>query len=143
MKKNVKGFIGLFAGLAAFVLIGIALFVPTNPIIGTSLALHGGLNIILAIVGAVLGIAAIVFGIMSRKDADKKGPRKAGVIVGVFAVIIALMSTGVSALTRTVADYANNVPGNALSQVDEETRSNLDKAIEQLRQQYSAEEQGN
>lgn len=143
MKKNVKGFIGLFAGLAAFVLIGIALFVPTNPIIGTSLALHGGINIILAIVGAVLGIAAIVFGIMSRKDADKKGPRKAGVIVGVFAVIIALMSTGICALTRTVADYANNVPGNALSQVDEETRSNLDKAIEQLRQQYPAEEQGN
>ena len=139
MKKNVKGFIGLFAGLAAFVLIGIALFVPTNPISGTSLALHGSFNIIIALVGAVLGIIAIVFGIMSRKDADKTGPRKAGVIVGVFAVIIALMSTGICALTSTVADYANNVPGNAMSQMDKNDRANLDKAIEQLRQQYPAE----
>ncbi|MBQ2487066.1 MAG: hypothetical protein II517_01845 [Ruminococcus sp.] len=139
MKKNVNGFIGLFAGIAAFVLIGIALFALTNPISGTTLALHGGFNVIIALVGAVLGIVAIVFGVMSRKDADKKGPRKAGVIVGVFAIIIALMSAGVCTLTKTIADYANNVPGNALSQMDNGNRAEMDKMIEQLRLQYPAE----
>lgn len=138
MKKNVKGFIGLFAGIAAFVLIGIALFVTTNPISGTSVALHGGFNVIVALVGAVLGIVAIVFGVMSRKDTDKTGPRKAGIVVGVFAVIIALMSTGICALTSAIADYANNVPGNALSQVDKNQLADLDKAIEQFRQDYPA-----
>ncbi len=134
MKKNVKGFIGLFSGFAAFLLIGIALFVPTTPIKGTSLALHGGFNIALALIAAVLGICAIVFGVMSRKDADKKGPRKAGVIIGIFAIIIALISSGICALFSTIADYANDVPGNALSQMDESSREQIDKVIEQLRQ---------
>ena len=137
MKKNVKGFIGLFAGIAAFVLIGIALFALTNPISGTTLALHGGFNVIIALVGAVLGIVAIVFGVMSRKDADKKGPRKAGVIVGVFAILIGLGAAAFCGIFGMVADYANNVPGNTISQsLDESQKKEFDKLVEQIRTQF-------
>lgn len=134
--KNVKGFIGLFTGIAAFILIGLALFLPTYKIAGTSIALHGTTNIIMAIVAGVLGIIAIVFGIMSKKDRDKKGPRKAGVIIGIFAIIISLISAGVCALTKTLVDYANGVPNSAFSQLDDESRKSIDKALDDIRAQY-------
>lgn len=134
MKKNVKGFIGLFTGIAAFILIGVALFMPTNPIAGTRLALHGNLNMMLALAGGALGIAAMVFGILSRKGRDtQKGPRKAGVIVGVCAVFIALISCGICSMTQLVADYANGVPGNAISQMDPSARQEIDNSIRQLK----------
>ena len=94
MKKNVKGFIGLFAGIASFVLTGVAASVLTNKIEGTKIALHGDINVTMALIAAALGLVAIVFGILSIKHKDQKGPRKAGIIVGVFAVIIALAAAG-------------------------------------------------
>lgn len=136
MKKNVKGFIGLFAGIAAFILIGIALFVPTNPISGSALALHGSANMAMALIGGALGIVAIVFGVMSRKDADKTGPRKSGVIIGIFAIILALIATGVCSVSKAVADYANGKNDSIVSQMNESQRKDIDKAIDQLRNQY-------
>ena len=139
MKKNVKGFIGLFTGIAAFILILAAIFVPANPISGSALALHGSANVIMALVGGLLGIVAIVFGVMSRKDADKKGPRKAGVIIGVFAIIFALLASAVCSLTKEIADYANGKPNSVLSQMDETQRKDIDKTIDMIRQEYPAE----
>lgn len=133
MKKNVKGFIGLFTGIAAFILIGIALFVPTNPIRDTGIALHGGANVAMAFIAALLGIVAIVFGVMSRKGKDTQtGPRKAGVIIGIFAILIALGTAGICSLSQSLADYANGVPGNAISKMDSQTRQSIDKAISEL-----------
>ena len=136
MKKNVKGFIGLFSGIAAFVLIIAALAVPTNPLNGTSLALHGSANTTMAMIAGVLGIAAIVFGIMSRKDADKTGPRKADVIVGVFAIIFALIAGGICSLSKTFVDYANGKLDTSVVQMDDNQKKDLDKLVDQLRQQY-------
>ncbi len=138
MKKNVKGFIGLFTGIAAFIAIFVSLFALTNPIKDWGFALHGGFNIAMAFVGVVLGIVAIVFGILSRKGRNtEKGPRKAGVIIGVFAVIIALLSAGLCSISKSVADYINHVPGNSIEQMDEASRKPIDDAIEQLEQQLA------
>ena len=134
MKKNVKGFIGLFAGIGALVLTGAALFIPTAQISGTSVFLYGNVNIALALGAAALSIVAIVFGILSHKNSDNLwGPRKAGTIVGVFAVLIALAASGVCALTSSFVDYANGKPGNAIAQMDEADRKPIDDALAQLR----------
>lgn len=135
MQKNVKGFIGLFAGIAAFIVIIIAT-IPFTPINGTSLNFYGSINSTLALIGAALGIIAIIFGALSAKDKDKKGPRKAGIIVGIFAVIIGLIFTGVASLLASITDYANNVPGNALSQMDEANRKEIDNLLDQMRTKY-------
>ena len=137
MKKNVKGFIGLFAGIASVILAVVALCVLTNPIAGTTLALHGSVNVIIAVIAAVLGLAGIVFGVMSLGNTKAKGPRKAGVIVGVCAFLIALSAAGICALTGAFADYANNVPGNAISQMDKDSRQEMDRMVKQLRTDYS------
>lgn len=134
MQKNVKGFIGLFIGLAAFIVIIIAM-VPFTPINGTSINFYGRINSTLALIGAGLGVVAIIFGALSVKDKDKTGPRKAGIIVGIFAVIIGLIFSGVAGLLSVFTDYANGVPGNAISQLDESQRKDIDKALEQLKTQ--------
>lgn len=138
--KNVKGFIGLFAGLTAFILIGIALFVVTNAIPGSAIKLHSGWNVTLALIGGLLGVIAIVFGIMACRHKDRKGPRKAGIIIGVFAILISLSATGICALSQAFGDYANNVPGNALSEsMKPEQREDADKIIKAFQDQYPAQ----
>ena len=137
--KNVKGFIGLFAGLAAIVLIILAFFVGAETIVGSSVALPGKTGVILALIAAVLGIVAIVFGVMSRKDKDKKGPRKAGVIIGIIAIIIALFSSATCFLTHTFVNYANGkTDQKLLDEMDEGTRKDLDKLVDQIRAEYPA-----
>ena len=139
MKKNVKGYIALFAGIAAIILICIALFVCTNTISGTSIALHGQMNVTLALIAAGLGVVAIVFGIMSRKDKDKPGPRKAGVIIGVITVIVGLLSCVFCSLSSMLVDYANgNADNSIFSEMDADTRQQIDDLIEQLRRDYPA-----
>ncbi len=142
MKKNVKGFIGLFAGIASFVLTGVAASVLTNKIEGTKIALHGDINVTMALIAAALGLVAIVFGILSIKHKDQKGPRKAGIIVGVFAVIIALAAAGICALTREIANYANGVPGNAIAQMDESQRESIDEFIKNIRTDAATSQNG-
>ena len=137
MKKNIFGFAALFSGIAAFVCIILA-FIPTTPISGSSLSLMGGTNLAFAGVGVVLGLAALITGIISTRKRDQKGPRKAGLIIGIFAIIISIIACGVTAVSKTLADYANNVPGNAISQADESSRKTIDDALNQLRSQYPA-----
>lgn len=135
MKTNVKGYIGLFSGIIALVLILIAMVLPTNPINGTSIALHGTVNIVISYIAAALGVVAIIFGVLSRKGkGTEKGPRKAGVIIGIFAVIFAFISVGICSMTKEMVDYANGKPGSAFSQLDDKSRQDIDKAINELKQ---------
>ena len=136
MKKNVKGFIGLFAGIAAIVLAAVALFVPTYQIKGSSLSLHGDFNVYISLIGALLGLAAIIFGIISLKGKDKKGPRKSGIVIGVIAIIVSLIISGVCVLFREIVNYANDVPGNYISTADKETKEKVDKMIQEIRDKF-------
>lgn len=140
MSKNVKGFIGLFTGLAAFILLIAAFLIPTAPIQGTVISLYGGANVIMALIAAALGITAIVFGIISIRDSDKKGPRKAGIIIGSFAIIISLLSSGIFALTGALTDYANGKKDTVFSQIDNKSRAELDKSIKELKEAFEAEQ---
>lgn len=133
--KNVKGFIGLFSALAALILICIALFVPFNPIEGTNVSLHGGPNIAMSWIAAGLGVIAIIFGILAVKDRDKTGPRKAGIIIGAIAVVIAMISAGICSLFAMIADYANGKPNTIISQMSESERKSIDDMIDQLKSQ--------
>lgn len=137
MKKNVKGFIGLFSAIGAILLALAALFFPTAHITGSSLSLPGSMNVTMAAIAAGLGVIAIIFGILAVREPDKQGPRKAGIIVGVFAILIGLGSAAFCGMFGMIADYANKVPGNALSQsLPEDQRQSFDKMIDELRTQF-------
>lgn len=131
-KKNVKGFVGLFAGLLSFVCIFISL-IPMEKIIDSNTKFYGSTNTTLAVIAAVLGIVAIVAGAMSKKDSDKKGPRKSGVIIGIFAVIISLIAAGTTAVLSTVTDYANGKDVSAFESLDDSQRETLDELVATLK----------
>lgn len=134
MQKNVKGYLGLTFGLLSVLFIILA-FIPTNPLKGIAINLHGSINVIFGWVACGLAILAIVFGALSKRDADKKGPRKAGVIIGIFAVVISLLSVMVVSLSATLADYINEVPGNSISQsLSKSQLKELNESIEKLRE---------
>lgn len=137
MKKNVKGFIGLFSAIGGIILAIAALCFPTAHITGSSLSLPGSMNTTMALIAAGLGVLAIIFGILAVREQDKQGPRKAGIIVGVFAILIGLGSAAFCGVFGMVADYANNVPGNTLSQsLQESQKKDFDKLIDDLRTQF-------
>ena len=135
MQKNVKGFIGLFIGIASFILTIVSLCMLTNPIRDTGFALHGSINVTLALIAAGLGLVAIIFGVMSVRDKDKKGPRKAGIIIGVFAIIAALCSAGICSMTKMVVEYANGESTALVSQMSDAERKEFDKQLNELVQQ--------
>ncbi|MBQ9673565.1 MAG: hypothetical protein IJV39_02955 [Ruminococcus sp.] len=132
MQKNVKGFVGLIAGLLAFVSIIIA-FIPTTPIEGTNAVFYGSINIAFAVAGIVLGIVAIVAGALSRKPTDKKGPRKSGIIIGIFAVIIAIFALGITATLSLITDYANGKDVPAFSEMDGSHKEQIDNLVDMLK----------
>lgn len=145
MQKNVKGFIGLFSGLLSIVLVLVAVFVPLEPLKGLGVNWHGKVNVYIAVGAIVLAIVAIVFGILSRKDVDKKGPRKAGIIIGVIMVIISLIATGILAISYMMTDFINNGEESTLYQSakdDPEQLKQLDEisqGIKDLRSESAAQ----
>ena len=137
MKKNVKGFIALFAALAAVVCIIISFAVPMASIKGTSIKLWGNPNLYLGIVACVLAIVAIVFGFLSKKDADKKGPRKAGIIIGFIAVFVSFLAMAMGGLFGLIVEYANDPENSTIAKsMSVEDRKNFDEMIEKFRTEY-------
>lgn len=131
MQKNVKGFVGLFAGILAFVFIIIAM-IPTTEIRDSGIMFYGSNNPTFALIAVPLGIVAIVAGIMSKKDKDKKGPRKSGVILGVIAIIIGLIAAMATFALSFLTTYANNPNDPMFESMSKEDKANLDKAIDQI-----------
>ena len=137
MKKNVKGFIALFAALAAVVCIIISFAVPMASIKGTAIKLWGNPNLYLGIVACVLAIVAIVFGFLSKKDADKKGPRKAGIIIGFIAVFVSFLAMALGGLFGLIVEYANDPENSTIAKsMSVEDRKSFDEMIEKLRAEY-------
>lgn len=135
-QKNVKGFIGLAAGLLSIVLFIAAFLVPTAPIKGSTVKFFGQINLILCGAAVILAIVAIVFGAISKKDADKKGPRKAGVIIGIIMLIFSLLGSLLMNLLVQITDYANNGKNSAIYELikdNPESLKALDKAVEEFR----------
>ena len=133
MEKNVKGFIGLFAGLTAFGCL-IVSFIPLEQIQGSNgFKFYGDVNVRLAFIGFITAIIAIVFGALSKKHIDKKGPRKAGIIIGIFAVIISLFAMGITGICSVITNYANGKSTALVESMSQEERQQIDEFVASLK----------
>ena len=107
--------------------------------LGLLLALRPGLSLFL--IGRVVGATMVVFGIVKLVGYFAKDLYRLafqfdlafGILLIIVAVLIALAASGVCALTSSFVDYANGKPGNAIAQMDEADRKQIDDALAQLR----------
>ena len=112
-EKNVKGIIGLCFGLLAIVFAALSM-IPMTKLTGMGLngevaffGFFGQINVVFSLCVLVSAVIAIIFGAMSKKDADKPGPRKSGVIIGIIFIIIGLISFGVTSSFSAITEYIN------------------------------------
>lgn len=150
MKKNVKGFIGLFLALASILLIIIAYMVPMEKLTGFGidgkLTFYGNANCAFVWISVVCAVAAIVFGIMAVRHKDQKGPRKVGIILGIICVIVGLLSALVIGLLALVTEYINtDGKTGVIAEVlenDSSQKENVDKIIRELQKSAGVPETG-
>lgn len=150
MKKNVKGFIGLFLALASIVLIIIAYMVPMEKLTGFGidgkLTFYGNANFVFVWISVACAVAAIVFGIMAVRHKDQKGPRKVGIILGIICVIAGLLSALVIGLLSMVTEYINaDGKTGAIAEFlekDSSQKENVDKIIRGLQKAAGVPETG-
>ena len=137
---NVKGVVGLILSLVSLCCIGIS-WVPLVPLTGMGfdghLSFYGFLNMILLGVAFVCASAAVVFAAMSKKDADKRGPRKAGMIIGIIAIVITLLaSLGIGTMSM-ITEYINSDGQSGViaeaTKTDENMKKQIDDAVAQLK----------
>ncbi len=108
MKKNVKGFISLFTGIAAVIFIILAFAVRTAKIKGSDTVFYSFKNVGFAGLAFLFGVVALIFGILSIKGGrEKMGPRKSGLILAIVMIIVSFFSFFVTAFFAAVTDYAN------------------------------------
>lgn len=110
-EKNVKGIIGLCFSLASFVC-AIVSFIPMTKLTGMGfdgkISFWGSTNTVLGWIVLLLAVIAIVFSSLSKKDVDKKGPRKSGMVVGIICIVIGICSLCVSGIFSTITEYINS-----------------------------------
>ena len=125
MKKNVKGFISLFAALAAIVLIIVGCC-RLGTIAGTRFWV--GTNSVFGWLALLCCLIAIVFAVLSFKDKDKKGPRKTGMIIAILCILPSFIPVGLGAAGSLVDDYAkgqNNVISDEMAKYDKGDKESL------------------
>ena len=118
MKKNVKGFISLFAALAAIVLIIVGCC-RLGTIAGTRFWV--GTNSVFGWLALLCCLIAIVFAVLSFKDKDKKGPRKTGMIIAILCILPSFIPVELGAAGSAVDDYAkgqNNMISDEMAKYD-------------------------
>ena len=118
MKKNVKGFISLFAALAAIVLIVVGCC-RLGTIAGTRFWV--GTNSVFGWLALLCCLIAIVFAVLSFKDKDKKGPRKTGMIIAILCILPSFIPVALGAAGSAVDDYAkgqNNMISDEMAKYD-------------------------
>lgn len=93
-EKNIKGIIGLCFGPLAIVFAALSM-IPMTKLTGMGLngevSFFGQINVVFSLCVLVSAVITIIFGAMSKKDADKSAPRKSGVIIGIIFIIIGLI----------------------------------------------------
>ena len=110
-EKNVKGIIGLCFGLLAIVFAALSM-IPMTKLTGMGLngevSFFGQINVVFSLCVLVSAVIAIIFGAMAKKDADKPGPRKSGVIIGIIFIIIGLITFGITSSFSAITEYINS-----------------------------------
>ncbi len=107
---------------------------------------YGNTNVTFIWISVLCAVAAIVFGVMSRKDKDKKGPRKAGIILGILCVIAGLLSALIIGMLTMITDYINSDGKSGLIaeelEKDSSQKENVDKIIRELQKSAGVPETG-
>lgn len=89
-------------------------------------------NLITACCAIFLSLVAIISGAMAGKDKDKSGPKRLGMVLGIFGIIIALISCGIASLFAEIGKYIEGKD----SSISEAVKNNPDvqKQLEEFRQ---------
>lgn len=138
--KNVKGIIGLILALVSLICIGVA-WIPLDKLTGMGfngrVSFFGTANLVLIGIGFVCAIAAIVFAVKAKRDADLPGPRKSGMVVGIICIVLALISWAGIGLLSTLTEFINSDGQRGLIaeaiKNDENAKKQIDEAIEKLK----------
>ena len=131
--KSKFGILALILALLALCC-GIAAFMPLTPLVKyPEVKFFGTINLIFGCCCFVLAVLALVFGIIGRKKSERKGTATAGMIIGIFMILLGIISSLFGGLMNLVADYINEKPGNYIAEnMKESDRQELDKAIDEI-----------
>lgn len=129
MQKNVKGFIALFAALAAIILTVVGCM-PMAKVV--DFPMWSGVNQVLGYIALALCLAAIVFAILSFRDKDKKGPRKTGMILGILCLLVVWVPMVLGWAGGLVTGYVNGDNNVIAQEMDKYEKGDKDSFISQM-----------
>lgn len=129
MQKNVKGFIALFAALAAIILTVVGCM-PMAKVV--DFPMWSGVNQVLGYIALALCLIAIVFAILSFRDKDKKGPRKTGMILGILCLLVVWVPMVLGWLGGLVTGYVNGDNNVIAQEMDKYEKGDKDSFISQM-----------
>ena len=129
MQKNVKGFIALFAALAAIILTVVGCM-PMAKVV--DFPMWSGVNQVLGYIALALCLIAIVFAILSFRDKDKKGPRKTGMILGILCLLVVWVPMVLGWLGGLVTGYVNGDNNVIAQEMDKYEKGDKDSHISQM-----------
>ncbi len=135
-KKSTKGLVALIAALLCVAcIIGAVIPFTPIPILGTSktVTFFSDINFTLALIAIPLAIIAIVAGAMAGKDKNKSGPKRIGMVIGIFGIIGALIACGVSGMMNEVGKFIQG-KDNILTEGAKDN-PDLQKQLEELKKQ--------
>ncbi len=129
MQKNVKGFIALFAALAAIILTVVGCM-PMAKVV--DFPMWSGVNQVLGYIALALCLVAIVFAILSFRDKDKKGPRKTGMILGILCLLVVWVPMVLGWAGGLVTGYVNGDNNVIAQEMDKYEKGDKDSFISQM-----------
>ena len=129
MQKNVKGFIALFAALAAIILTVVGCM-PMAKVV--DFPMWSGVNQVLGYTALALCLIAIVFAILSFRDKDKKGPRKTGMILGILCLLVVWVPMVLGWAGGLVTGYVNGDNNVIAQEMDKYEKGDKDSFISQM-----------
>lgn len=129
MQKNVKGFIALFAALAAIILTVVGCM-PMAKVV--DFPMWSGVNQVLGYIALALCLIAIVFAILSFRDKDKKGPRKTGMILGILCLLVVWVPMVLGWAGGLVTGYVNGDNNVIAQEMDKYEKGDKDSFISQM-----------
>ena len=129
MQKNVKGFIALFAALAAIILTVVGCMPMTKV---ADFPMWSGVNQVLGYIALALCLIAIVFAILSFRDKDKKGPRKTGMILGILCLLVVWVPMVLGWAGGLVTGYVNGDNNVIAQEMDKYEKGDKDSFISQM-----------
>lgn len=140
MVKSVKSLISLILALVAAVCLCVA-WIPLTPLTGMGIngqcSFFGTINFVLAVVGLISAIVAVVFAVLAKKEGDKSGRRTASLVIGIIAIILTILSSPVLGILSTFTEFVNSDGQKGLIaeivREDKDLQKQIDNAIAEIK----------